>query len=40
MSASIRLNRPEALNALNAQLLDELGAALTEMDARPGCGRS
>ena len=30
--ASIRLNRPEALNALNAQLLDELGAALTEMD--------
>jgi enoyl-CoA hydratase len=29
----IRLNRPEALNALNFQLLDELGAALAEMDA-------
>jgi len=24
----IRLNRPEALNALNSQLLDELGQAL------------
>jgi enoyl-CoA hydratase len=29
----IRLNRPEALNALNGQLLDELGAALKAMDA-------
>ena len=29
---TIRLNRPEALNALNSQLLDELGDALTEMD--------
>jgi enoyl-CoA hydratase len=29
---TIRLNRPEALNALNSQLLDELGEALTEMD--------
>ena len=29
----IRLNRPEALNALNHRLLDELGDALTEMDA-------
>jgi enoyl-CoA hydratase len=29
----IRLNRPDALNALNAQLLDELAAALSEMDA-------
>ncbi len=35
MSRSIRLNRPEALNALNAQLLEELAAALTELDAAP-----
>jgi enoyl-CoA hydratase len=32
---TIRLNRPEALNALNAQLLEELVAALTEMDGSP-----
>jgi enoyl-CoA hydratase len=31
----VRLNRPEALNALNSRLLDELGAALGEMDASP-----
>ena len=31
----IRLNRPEALNALNAQLLTELTAALTAADADP-----
>ena len=31
----IRLNRPEALNALNFQILDELGEALAEMDASP-----
>ena len=30
--ALIRLNRPEALNALNAQLLDELARAMTEAD--------
>jgi enoyl-CoA hydratase len=30
--ALIRLNRPEALNALNAQLLDELSAALADAD--------
>jgi len=30
---TIRLNRPDALNALNHQLLEELGDALTEMDA-------
>ncbi len=30
---TIRLNRPEALNALNFRLLDELAQALTEMDA-------
>ncbi len=29
----IRLDRPDALNALNAQLLDELAEALGEMDA-------
>jgi enoyl-CoA hydratase len=29
----IRLNRPEALNALNTQLLEELAEAVTEMDA-------
>ena len=37
---TIRLNRPEALNALNSQLLDELGEALTAMDASPRVGRS
>lgn len=31
--AIIRLNRPEALNALNAQLLDELAKALADADA-------
>jgi enoyl-CoA hydratase len=29
----VRLNRPEALNALNSQLLTELGEALSAMDA-------
>ena len=35
----IRLNRPEALNALNAQLIDELNVALQdfESDSRIGC---
>ncbi len=35
----VRLNRPEALNALNDQLMDELTAALddTEADAGVGC---
>ena len=35
----IRLNRPEALNALNSQLLTELSAALdvAEADAAVGC---
>src|SRR3984893_17946514 len=32
----IRLNRPEALNALNAQLMDELTAALDAAEADPG----
>lgn len=31
--ALIRLNRPEALNALNAQILSELSAALLDADA-------
>jgi enoyl-CoA hydratase len=32
---TIRLNRPEALNALNAELLGELATALGEADADP-----
>jgi enoyl-CoA hydratase/carnithine racemase len=31
----IRLNRPEALNALNAQLMTELVQTLTEADVNP-----
>ena len=31
----IRLNRPEALNALNGQLMDELTATLDETEADP-----
>jgi enoyl-CoA hydratase len=31
----VRLNRPDALNALNFQLLEELGEALMEMEASP-----
>jgi enoyl-CoA hydratase len=31
--AVIRLNRPDAMNALNAQLLGELGQAMTEAEA-------
>ena len=31
----IRLNRPEALNALNGQLMDELTATLDEAEADP-----
>jgi enoyl-CoA hydratase len=34
----IRLNRPQALNALNAQLNDELGQALAAFDADAGIG--
>jgi enoyl-CoA hydratase len=34
----IRLNRPKALNALNDQLMDELGHALTKFDADEGVG--
>ncbi len=34
----IRLNRPKALNALNAQLLEELSAALDDLEADDGCG--
>ena len=32
----IRLNRPDALNALNAELMDELTAALDATEADPG----
>ena len=34
----IRLNRPKALNALNDQLMDELGQALSAFDADEGIG--
>jgi enoyl-CoA hydratase len=34
----VRLNRPSALNALNAQLIDELGAALDELEFDPAIG--
>jgi len=34
----ITLNRPKALNALNDELMDELGAALKAFDADPGVG--
>ncbi|MEP9352863.1 enoyl-CoA hydratase [Xanthobacter sp. KR7-65] len=34
----IRLNRPQALNALNAQLIDELNAALDGFERDPGIG--
>ena len=31
----VTLNRPKALNALNGQLMDELGSALQAFDANP-----
>jgi len=34
----VTLNRPKALNALNDQLMDELGAALLAFDADPAIG--
>ncbi|MBN8965435.1 MAG: enoyl-CoA hydratase [Rhizobiales bacterium] len=34
----IRFNRPQALNALNAALIDELGQALRAFDADPAIG--
>jgi enoyl-CoA hydratase len=34
----MRLNRPKALNALNDQLMDELGSALLEFDADENIG--
>jgi enoyl-CoA hydratase len=34
----IRLNRPQALNALNAKLMEELNAALTAFEADAGIG--
>ena len=34
----IRLNRPEALNALNSRLMEELAAALAAAEADAGVG--
>ena len=34
----VRLNRPKALNALNAALMGDLGAALTRLEADAGIG--
>jgi enoyl-CoA hydratase len=34
----VRLNRPSALNALNAKLIDELGAAFDDLEFDPGIG--
>jgi len=34
----IRLNRPEALNAINAQLIKDLSAALDALEANPAVG--
>jgi enoyl-CoA hydratase len=36
--AKVTLNRPKQLNALNGQLMDELGTALTHFDADPAIG--
>jgi enoyl-CoA hydratase len=36
--ATITLNRPQALNALNLQLMNEFTAAAAELDADPGIG--
>lgn len=35
---TITLNRPKALNALNSQVMAEVGAAATELDQDPGIG--
>lgn len=37
---TIRLNRPEALNALNATLIGELSEAVTEADGNKRCDAS
>jgi len=34
----VRLNRPSALNALNAKLIEELGAAFDDLEFDPGIG--
>ena len=38
--ALITLNRPQALNALNAQLISELNQALGQLEADPQIGCS
>lgn len=36
----ITLNRPQALNALNSQVMNEVTSAATELDDDPDIGRS
>ena len=36
--ATITLNRPKALNALNTQVMNEVTGAAAELDADPGVG--
>ncbi|HEY9265663.1 MAG TPA: enoyl-CoA hydratase-related protein, partial [Mycobacterium sp.] len=36
--ATITLNRPKALNALNSQVMNEVTTAAAELDADPGVG--
>src|SRR4051812_2894685 len=36
--ATITLNRPKALNALNSQVMHEVTSAATELDSDPGVG--
>ncbi|MEK7861910.1 MAG: enoyl-CoA hydratase-related protein, partial [Chloroflexota bacterium] len=35
--AVVQLNRPQVLNALNEEVLTELGAAMRELDDDPTC---
>lgn len=37
--ATVTIDRPKALNALNSQVLHELDAALAQLSANAGCAR-